>query len=113
MEEVKDKIEDLTNHLGDLGETFYKLTLIKATEKAAQLVAGAVTTVAVCVTGLFVLLFGGLALSWWLGDLLNNRIGGFLLGALFFLVLMIVALLLRKKIISPFIKNLIARKAYE
>jgi NADH:ubiquinone oxidoreductase subunit 6 (subunit J) len=60
----------------------------------------------------FVLMFLGIALAWWLGDILENRTAGFLLGAAFFLLAIVIVALLRKQIISP-IRNFIIRKIYD
>jgi hypothetical protein len=113
MENLKDKTADLIGHAEDLADTWYKLASLKATQKAANISSAVITTIIVFTAGIFVLLFGGLALSWWLGDLVESRAGGFLLGAGFFLIVMIIVVLLRKKIIFPFIRNLIVRKIYD
>jgi len=113
MEDIKDKTADLADHVEDLADTFYKLTVLKAAQKTTNITSGAVAIIIVCTFGLFVLLFSGLALSWWLGDLLENRSAGFLLGAVFFLIVMIILVVLRKKIVFPFIRDLIIRKLYD
>src|SRR6185436_19105985 len=97
----------------DLAQTYYKLSLINATQKATNITATALTTIVVAVTGFFVLLLGGVALSLWLGDLLNSRAGGFLVGAGFFLLVMVTIILLRKAIIFPFFRDRIIRKFYD
>ena len=112
MEDVKDKIEDLTTHIGDLADTAYKLAMLNLTQKASEIASGAVSAITVCVVGMFVILFGGLGLAWWLGDVVNSRAGGFLLTALFFAIVMLIFVLLRKKIVSN-IRDLIIRKAYD
>ena len=113
MENLKDKTSDLINHAEEVADTWYKLALVNVTEKAANITSAGITMVIVCIAGVFVLLFVGFALSWWLGDVLESRVVGFLLGAAFFLMVMIVVLLLRKKIIFPFIRNLIIRNIYD
>jgi apolipoprotein N-acyltransferase len=113
MEDIKDKTVDLADHVEDLADTFYKLTVLKATQKATNITSATVATIVVCTFGFLVLLFSGLALSWWLGNLLENRAAGFLLGAVFFLIVMIILVLLRKKIVFPFIRDLIIRKLYD
>ena len=106
MEDVKNKISDLANHVEDIAETYYRLSLLNITERAAKVTSASINAV-------FVLLLGGVALSLWLGDLVNSRAGGFLLGAAFFLFVMIILVLLRKKIIFPFFRDLIIRKFYD
>jgi hypothetical protein len=113
MEATKDKIADLAEHAEELVETYYRLAMLNVTQKAANIVSAGITMLVVCTAGIFVLFFGGFALSWWLGNIIDSRAGGFLLGAAFFLVVMIVILLTRKKIIFPFIRDLLIRKLYD
>jgi Putative Actinobacterial Holin-X, holin superfamily III len=113
MEDLKEKTADLADHVEDLADTFYKLTIVNVTQKATNIASGAVVMMAFSVLGLFVFLFLGVALAWWLGDLMNSRVAGFLLGAGFFLLVLLVIILLRKKIIFPFIRNLIISKVYD
>ena len=112
-EDLKDKMADLVSHVEDIADTFYKLTLVNVTQKATNITSAAIVMIVVCSLGLFVLLFAGIAFSWWLGSLLENRTGGFLLGAALFLIIMFIIILLRKKIIFPFIRNLIIRRVYD
>ena len=113
MEDLKEKTADLADHVEDLADTFYKLTIVNVTQKATNIASGAVVMVALSVLGLFVFLFLGIALSWWLGNIMDSRVGGFLAGAGFFLIVLVVIIMLRKKIIFPFIRNLIISKVYD
>lgn len=113
IDDLKEKTTDLADHIEDLADTFYRLTIVNVTQKATNIASGAIVAIVMCVLGLFVVLFLGIALAWWLGDILNSRTGGFLLGAAFFLIVFLVAGLLRKKIIFPFIRNFIIRKVYD
>lgn len=112
IDELKEKTSDLAGHVEDLANTFYKLTVLNVTQKTSNLVAGMVVGIVIGVLGIFILLFLGIALAWWLGDVLENRTAGFLLGAGFFLVMLLLVFLFRKKIISP-IRNLVIRKIYD
>lgn len=113
MDDLKEKTADLADHIEDLADTFYKLTIINVTQKATNIASGAVMMIAVSVLGLFVFLFLGIALSWWLGDLTGSRTLGFVLGAGFFLIVLFIIILIRKKVIFPFIRNLIISKVYD
>ena len=113
MEDLKEKTVDLADHVEDLANTFYRLTVVKVTEKTSTIVSGAVVMIVMCALGLFVLLFAGCALAWWLGDLVHSRIGGFLLAAAFFFIVMVVVVLLRKNTLFPMIRNMIIRKIYD
>jgi uncharacterized YccA/Bax inhibitor family protein len=113
MEDIKEKPAELIGHVEDLVSTYYKLTLLNAAEKTATIVSSSIAMLIACTAGIMILLLGGFALSWWLGDLVENRAAGFLLGALFFLVIMIIILAIRKKVLFPFFRNLLIRKIYE
>ncbi|MEI9942700.1 MAG: phage holin family protein [Chitinophagaceae bacterium] len=89
VEELKEKAADLTDHVEDLANTFYRLTVVNITQKATNIASGAITMLTVCVLGFIVLLFLGVALSLWLGNILENPVAGFLLGAASFLVILL------------------------
>lgn len=113
MDDLKEKTADLADHAEDLANTFYRLSVIKITEKTTNIASGIIMAIAIGLFGFFIVLFMGVALAWWLGDLVNSRTGGFLLAAGFFLIVLLVIALIRKKIIFPYIRNRIIRKIYE
>ncbi len=110
MEDLKEKTADLVDHIEDIADTFYKLQVLNVTQKVTTITSGVIAAVLICMFGFFFILFGGLALCWWLGSVLENRTLGFLIGAGFFLLIMIVLLALRKKVIFPYFRDLIIRK---
>jgi hypothetical protein len=112
VDDLKEKASDLAEHVEDLANTFYRLTVLNVTQKTSNLAAGMIVGIVAAILGFFVLLFAGIALAWWLGNLLENRAAGFLLGSGIFLVVLIIVFLLKKQIISP-IRNLIIRKIYD
>ena len=109
---LKDKAEDILSHGADYLDTFYKVSLLKATKKATHIASAAISVIVICTLGMFVLFFAGLGLGWWLGDLVESRTGGFLLVALFYLVVALVIILMRKKIVFPYIRDLIIRRTH-
>jgi hypothetical protein len=108
-EGLKDKVGDLTDHIGDYLDTLYKLTIVKTTQKATNIASLVVVAIAVSTLGMFVLLFASIGLSWWVGNLINSRVGGFLVVAGFYLLVLLIIILLRKKIVFPFFRKLIMR----
>ena len=112
-QQIKDKAETIADHTADYLDTFVRLSLLKLTRKTTNVVSGAMSVLVVCILGMFILFFGGLAAAWWLGDVIGSRAGGFLLLTAFYLVLAIALVLLRKRIVFPFIRNILARKIYE
>jgi len=112
-EDLKENVEDLTSHVSDYLDTLYRLTLLKVTQKATNLASTVLAAIAVCTIGLFVLFFVSVGAAWWLGDILKSRAGGFFIIAGFYLLLLLCIVLLRKRIVFPFIRNLVLGKIYE
>ena len=112
-EELKNKTTDLLGHVGDVVETYSKLFLIKTTRQASRLSAMAITTVIAAVLGFFALMFASLAFAWWMGNVVNSRIGGFGIVAVFYVLLIVILWSTRKKGIIPYFRNLIVRNVYD
>lgn len=110
---LKEKAADLVDHVEDLANTFYKLTILNVTQKTTNIAANVIMGMSIVVFGSCVVLFLGLALSWWLGDLVGSRAGGFLLTAGFFILVLLIIAAVKKKIVFPYIRNRIIRKIYE
>jgi hypothetical protein len=110
---LKEKTADLVDHVEDLANTFYKLTILNITQKTTNIASNVILGMAIVVFGSCVVLFLGLALAWWLGDLIGSRAGGFLLAAGFFILVLLIIAAIRRKIVFPYIRNRIIRKVYE
>jgi hypothetical protein len=110
---LKEDAKDVFNHASDYAETFYKLSLVRLTKKVSDIASGVVNSVLIFFISLCILLFTSFAGAWWLGDLVNNRALGFILIAAFYLLLVFILILMRKNVISPFIRNTLIRKIYE
>ena len=110
---LKEDAKDIINHSSDYLETFYKLTLVRATKKVSDVGSAVVNSILIFFISLCILLFASMAAAWWLGEALESPALGFLIVASFYLLLVLVLILMRKKIVSPFIRNLFIRKIYE
>ena len=110
---LKEDAKDVFNHASDYAETFYKLNLVRFTKKVSDVASVVVNSVLIFFISLCILLFISFAGAWWLGDIVESRAMGFLLVAAFYLLLIFILVLMRKKIISPFIRNTLIRKIYE
>ena len=110
---LKEDAKDVLNHASDYAQTFYKLTLVRLTKKISDVASGVVNSLLIFFISLCILLFISFAGAWWLGDVVNNRAVGFLLIAAFYMLLVFILILMRKKIISPLIRNTLIRKIYE
>jgi hypothetical protein len=113
MEELKSKAGDLTDSITEYIQSYYKLTLLNAADKATSIGASTLASVAIIFLGIFVLFFGGIALAIWLGTLLDDSALGYLIVAGFFLLVIIIIVALKKKIVFPIIRDNLINKLYE
>lgn len=112
-QDLKEDTKDIIRHAGDYLETFYKLNLVRLTKKMSDVASGVVNSILLFFIGLCFLLFISLAAAWWISDMMGNRPAGFLIVAGFYLLIAVVLILMRKKIITPYIQNTFIRKMYE
>jgi hypothetical protein len=112
-EEVKDTLTDLGSHASDYISTFYRLQLLNLTKKATDVTANIAGGLVSAVLGVFFLFFGGMALGFWLGDVLDSNALGFLIVAVFFALVAAIFMSIRKKVVFPMWRNKIIRKLYE
>ena len=112
-EGIKESASDLVDHVTDFLETYYQYIAINVAQKSVNLASGAINFVVLIFLSLVVVSFVSFGVAWWLGDVLNNRPAGFFIVAGFFLIVMILLIVMRKKLIFPFLRNVITRKIYE
>lgn len=113
MQDLKEKASDLIEHVEDIAETYYKLAVVNVAQKTSNIASITLVMVLSGILGMMILCFLGIALSWWLGDLIGSRAGGFLLGAAFFILILGILWALRKNLLFPTIRNTIIKKVYE
>src|SRR6478609_11408005 len=109
MGEIKDKAEDLTSHIGDYLDTFYKLSVINVTGKASGIVSAGITSIIIILFLMFALLFACMGVGWWLGEQLNNMLAGFGIISAFYVLLIAIIILFRKTFLFPMIRNILIR----
>ena len=112
-QEIKDGAKDPVEHIGDFLETYYQLLSINIAQKGINIASALINAVMLCFLGLFTFGLVSLGLGWWLGNVIGSRAGGFFITAGFYLIIMVVIMIMRKKVIFPFLRNLITRKIYE
>ncbi len=120
MEDLKTKVEDiktvaenLSEHAGEYVEMYIKLAVVKATQKATVIATVSLTAILLTFFCMFVLLFSGVGMAVWIGEALQNMKAGYFWVASFYLLCAILFVLLRKKLIFPFVRDQIIRKVYE
>ena len=112
-ESIKTKLEEFVTNSTDLGETAYKLAKINAITKVTSTSASFLFTIISSVFFLFILLFASTAIAFWLGEKFDSTTTGFLLVAGFYLVLFILFMLLKGKLILPWLRKKLVQKIYE
>src|SRR5215212_9578759 len=112
-QEIKEETKDLFDHATDYLETFFNLTVINIAQKGINIASGVINGVLLIFLSLFAVLFAGIGLAWWVGNLVNSRAGGFFIVAGFFLLVMVCIIAMRKKTIFPFLRNFLTRKIYD
>jgi len=112
-EEIKEEAEDIVNHIGDFLETYYQLLTIRLAKKVVDITSSLINSIILALLGFLFLSFVSLGLAWWLGNVVDNRAGGFFITAGIYLVIMVLLIVMRKKLIFPFLRNFLTRKIYE
>ncbi|MBL7767866.1 MAG: phage holin family protein [Flavipsychrobacter sp.] len=113
MDALKSKAADLLEHGGELLDTYYRLTVVNATEKVAKASSVSVVAIAAAIFGLIVLFFGGIGLAWWIGESMENMKAGFFIVGGIFMILLVALLLFRKTLLVPLIRNQIIQAIYD
>ncbi|RZK32132.1 MAG: hypothetical protein EOO63_02250 [Hymenobacter sp.] len=113
MAELKERADDLIEHAGDYIETYYKLGLLKVTEKSTAAGSAIIAALLLAILSIFFILFIGLGLAWWIGGMLESMIAGYFIVAGIYLLIIICVLMMRKKMIDPYLRNFLVKKIYE
>jgi apolipoprotein N-acyltransferase len=111
--DLKASATNFKDHLKEYVDTYVQVAKSKATRGASNAAAGATIGIAAFLFGFFFFLFLFMALGFWLGSVLDSTAAGFFIVSGFFLLLTVLVFALRKKVITPFIRNTIITKVYE
>jgi hypothetical protein len=113
MEQLKAKAEHLTEHVKEYVETYFKLGVIKITDKATGFAAVSIMGILVCFLSLCILFFLGIGVALWLGEVMNNLKAGYFIVAGFYILVTVILIASRESLLFPFVRNFIIRKVYE
>ena len=108
----KEKVELLTEHIGDFLETKKDLALINASIIGTNIASSSVVFLLIALFCLVFILFAAIALALWLGNIFQNLALGFIVTGLLFFIIGLICFML-KKTISVLIKNLIVKLFYD
>ncbi|MEE6187741.1 hypothetical protein PIECOFPK_02232 [Mycovorax composti] len=112
MFEIKDKVEDIASNVEEIAKTYYRLSVIRIADKGSSLAASLLITFFVAALLFFAMFFVCMGVSWWIGQKLGNPTLGFFIVAGGLFVLLLLVLLLTKKLLHPFIRNVIIKAIY-
>ncbi|THU37144.1 hypothetical protein FAM09_19535 [Niastella caeni] len=113
MDNLNTKAATLANHVQDIAQTYYDLARVNVAQAGSKAISRAIIFFLLAGLVLCILLLAGIGLALFAGNKLNNAAAGYFIVASFYLFLVIVLYLLRKKVILPFIRDFIVRKIYD
>jgi len=112
-EEIKEKTQGVFEHATDYLETYYQLLAVTIAQKFINIASGTVNAVILAVLGLFTFGMISMGIGWWLGSVVNSRAGVFLLVAALYSLIIFAIIVMRKKVIFPYLRNMLTKKIYE
>jgi hypothetical protein len=86
---------------------------LKATEQSARLTSVIIVGVVLLFLGFFMLFFISIMAGYYFAELTGSLFYGFGIVTAFYLVLLAIVLLLRKKHLQPYITNMVIRNVFE
>ncbi len=110
---VRAQAADLLEEAGDYIKTMYQLVTLKVSRKAVTIIAGLVADLSVMLTGIICLLFLSIAAAFWIGTNVQNTSEGFFWVGCFYLTLFLILLMLKKRKILPYLRNLLTTRMNE
>ena len=112
-DDVKTKAQSLTDNLSEYVQLYLKLGAVNATQKATVIATITLTATMLSVFCLFILFFAGFGIAIWLGESWGNMKAGYFTVAGFYILSTLLFVVLRKKMIFPYLRDHIIRKVYE
>src|SRR5215475_3570637 len=95
-EEIKEEARDIVNHIGDFLETYYQLLTIRLSKTVVDITSSLINSIILALLGFLFLSFVSLGFAWWLGNVVDNRAGGFFITAGVYLVIIVLLIVMRK-----------------
>lgn len=111
MEDNAKLIESLLVNVTDYGKTSFELVKLKALDKTTDVVASCIPLSAAVVIITSFLLFSGLGLAFWLGEILGKIYFGFFSVAAFYMIAGSILYFLMKNWVKKVACNYIIRQA--
>lgn len=113
MEETTHTTDKWVTNATELADAYKDLLTMRMVEHTSLGIAASIIGITSLLVGLFILLFVGFGLAWWLGEYVQNMKLGFFVVAGGYALIFTSVLLTSKKILLPRIRNRIIKKIYE
>jgi|SRR5690606_36491613 len=112
MQGLKDSIYALKDNTKGLIDDYVNLAKVEVAEKSSNILSLLIVIILALSLSVFFLFFIGIALSIWIGNLLDNDIAGYLIIGFLYLLIAVILIFVRKSLILPPIAKSIIRKIY-
>ncbi len=113
MFQIKDKVENIAGNVEGIPKDYYDLSVLNAVDKGSKLGSLFIVNLVLGALIFFSFLFAGLGVSYWIGQALGNIVYGFFIVAGFLLLIFITIVIMKSKVIVPFLRNLIIKNIYD
>jgi hypothetical protein len=107
------KQDNIIDAASDIIETYRNLITVKIVEHTSLGASISIFGILMLCTAVFVLLFTGLGMAWWIGDSLDNMKAGFFIVGGFYTLIFLILLGTANSFLIPTLRNLIIKKIYE
>ena len=107
------KIKSLFDHALLYAEQRKDLLVLDITEKSSRAISETISGILIAIFGILVLLFASISAAWAMGLALDNMPMGFLFVALFYLIILILALTINKSYVEPKLINYFLKKFHK
>ncbi|MFP5042252.1 hypothetical protein [Parasediminibacterium sp. JCM 36343] len=112
-EVLKDRLEDITENLTDIIDTYYHLTVLKVADRAATTLSIFFLYLVLMAIALFVVLFASIGLAVYFNRVLHTDMEGYFVVAGMYTLIGLVLMIFRKTTIFGIVRNVLIRKLYE
>ncbi len=109
---LKERAEQIGEHIGDFIDAQKQLAIANATLKGSEMVSSAALGILIAFFTTIFILFGAISLGFWLATVLQSQALGFLAAGLIFLFIGILCIVLKKSITAYF-KNIVVKLVYD
>lgn len=113
MEDKELDAQEIVGKVKDYVEVRKELAILSAVEKGSRLFANFLTDGLVLLFGVLAILFGSLALGFYLSELLGNSYSGFLIVTGFYFLVAIIIYAVKDKHMEKHIMNAVIKKFFK